>query len=262
MESSGKNKSFVDDLFFDSRNYAVKSAQMTAIPAKDILQRNPDKSFTLLNTYGKATEATWLSKPKVESYVFFRYRNKLFTILGDEIQLGADTIEALLNFWVVYTQKGQMKIGRLVSTGTKFKIEYTLDIEDYGLLASKGTVVKQHGVWVPFKFLNGLVPDRKPSVSANFKNNLMMPLLKQGFTVSYLSALGQEAGVDLTVDHEDQIREWAEVNKFDTKILKSVSEILKKQYPIAQILVKLDISRSVLTVLQYYSRVKKVADLQ
>lgn len=191
--------------------------------------------YYLLNKRGRRVpDAQWNTIPRLQSGVFIATKNKIFTVLGEEVKgLEADTIFSIMNFWVYYERGEQKYISRLEPLGLKFRLKVETPIDEVGFLSHDGCVVKIDGRFIIYNYEFGtLIEDTtKPDVS--FGQDVT-ELLQLGFTVSYLRYLSNELGLGINLSNlteYDTLCAWETANDDFTKIVMRLSEIMDSYTP-------------------------------
>lgn len=255
-----------DSLLEDLFGANTETQQSPAFTETGMIFETGD-GYTLIDASGKPLPGVrWANgQPEIMSYVFLKHseprRDRLYTIIGNEVSnLDCDRILYVLNFWVIFTKKGQKYIGRLEPVGMQFTCKSQMAIEDCGLLNLNGCAVKIDGEWKVYKYLMHLV-EQANKVSYRIAPENLQGLLSDGFTASYLTYLCSEFGVQCSITSDDQIRAWRSTNQKAITVLKKIAE-LYKDCTASQISKALDLKQYLVSVLRYYISIKNLQDLK
>lgn len=259
--SEVKQVSFMDDLFNMGE---VTDSSFNRQYDKTIFVEN-EKKIALVGPQGNVLkDVGWSKKPATLSYVFLRHsaeKERLYTILGDCVEGSkCDRIIAVLNFWCVYLNGKDMYISHITPEGQKFKYTDTMKIEDYGLLAINGMVVKIDGEWKPYRYMMGLYVDSQPQSSKEVTQNRLLPLLFAGFSYNYLTDLCEQNGIIPNITIKDEVIQWEKSNRKSVEILKSITTIAS-HYTTKELRNALNLTAVLVAVFKIYTNTKDITVL-
>lgn len=213
--------------------------------------------FILTNVETGEEVAVFTKTPEIVSGVFLISEDKqhLYTVLGYEIQFPeGSVIDSVFNYWVVYILNDRKILSHLDIHGLQFVLSDYLEIEDYGLLTSRGVTVLIDGYWRTFYYVGKFIEDyREP----NLGNHIADPakLIASGFSKSYLGVLLDAGVINISGDiysvNDTEIR--LKVNAQMNKDIKELSA-LSATYTTSQIASALNVDDSIAKVYVEYTK--------
>lgn len=218
--------------------------------------------YQLLNRRGKPVkDAYWTEKPKLRSGLFLICESKLFTVLGDEVDLTDmhhSRIINIINFWIIVQCDNHLAIARLESVGLKFRVKCITAVKEIGYLSYDGCVIKINNDWEIYNYSFGTltVDDTKPIVS--FTSEQIVSLLLSGFSTEYLSYLAisnNDALLAREISMYSTMSYWNKANEEFIDIINKISSLVDQYSPdrIGQIM---GLRPYVITVLQQYMSIR------
>lgn len=134
---------------------------------------------------------TYTERPHIVSGLFLvsEDNTQLYTILGDIVQLpeGAVIVD-VINFWLLYELQGCLYISYLENNGLTFYLNAEMSIQTYGLLTSRGCIVKKNDEWITYVYDFDIIRDYRDPNTPN-EDISMEDLIKVGFSLEYIEYL-------------------------------------------------------------------------
>lgn len=223
----------------------------------NVFEHDEETGFVyLVNRRGKRVPgAEWTQTPRLQSGVFLATYDKVFTVLGDEVnKLETDEVYAIINFWVYYRRGGQRYIARLEPLGLKFRVKAETPVEDVGFLSHEGCVIQSNGEWEIYNYAFGTlqrdvtVPDVQLSASQVYE------LLKKGFTdkyLIYLASMKSDMSSIQALSSANTLSAWEDANKDLYTVIVRLSELIG-EYSAEQLGTILGLKPYIISIIMQY----------
>lgn len=210
-------------------------------------------------------QPVWKVKPSVQSYLFFvgnvDGQHHIYTLLGEEVT-GCEGIEVvtILHFWVVYKFRGSLCLSKLIQEGTGFRLGDKILIGSYGYLGQDEVVLWHNDCWKQFMYTDSLKYIRTIDWLPNIAHEQVMPMMEKGFSYSFIKSNYDHLGKPCRFTPQDEAKAYAIANEKEKTIFKKLTE-LANLYTSSDITSALGLSPTIMYVLEYYRRLKDVAEL-
>lgn len=225
------------------------------MPQRTLIQK--ENRIYLINIETQRPVAEFTQPPSIVSGVFILSEDKkhLYTVLGYEVVFprGA-VIESVFNYWVIYYLNNKKILSHLDIYGLEFILSDVLEIEDYGLLSSRGVTVLINGYWRTFYYLGKFIEDyREPYLNPSVSN--IRGLIASGFSKSYLSVLIDSGIIEIS-DDLNKLNETDIKMGINNQMAKDVKEIstLSSMYTSQQIAQVLNVENSIAEMYIEYTK--------
>jgi hypothetical protein len=166
---------------------------------------------------------SWDTIPDIQyGFIITQDNKRLYTVLGDQVNIDADKISLVFRYWAVYQRDGIQYITYLEPFGMKFEPTRELMAYKIGLLSYEGCVVSNSpNKWDIYKYDFGEIDEDDTPPVNNVSLARVNELVRKGFTPEYLEYL---MGSNVKLPPVDLNSLWNETNH---KFIDIMEEIYK-----------------------------------
>ena len=192
---------------------------------RDVFTRENGRFYLTGKRKRRTLHESWANPPLIQfGFVISEDGRRLYTILGDRVQINADHIAMVFQYWVIYKRGNTQYVTYLEPFGLEFRTVGEIMACRIGLLSYSGCVISNRpNIWEVFKYDYGdIIPDDRHPIST-VDPRRVEEFVRKGFTIEYLQYL---AG-NMRLPPVDVNRLWRMTNDNFIKIMFDIYEMSK-----------------------------------